>query len=477
MSAVVSAKDVFHRRGISPDQLPPGTVELLPLKETLREAARDQRRAELRERVAPGTSHGWAQNFASGSNGSDGSFDLTGTTTGTTVIFPLPTMQGNQHSLNIYNFGDIVIPQGVTVRLSARTINGPVVWLASGNVDVEGTIDLSGQAGVPMSPNLDGRRRALDAGAGGYAGGIGVQTDGASGVNPEPVALNGDGPGGGAASTYRIGCGSTPGAGGVFSGNNYLVPLVGGSGGGGGLLGGTLGSVPYGGSGGAGGGALLIASSGTITVNGTITANGGAGAIGTSTGGDCGSGGIPNILYRYANGYGGGGSGGGIRLAANTVTGSGVLTAVGGPVNATCNGGCSNAGGNGVVRIEAFTDTFTGTITGTQIAAEPYDTFVPTSPPASITVISVASIAAPPSITGSLATPDFTINSASPVVITLQTSGIPANTVLTLHVFSDNLTDQTVTAPVNASGAATATVTFPSGYALSYIKANWTTTN
>jgi len=33
MSAVVSAKDVFHRRGISPDQLPPATVELLPLNE------------------------------------------------------------------------------------------------------------------------------------------------------------------------------------------------------------------------------------------------------------------------------------------------------------------------------------------------------------------------------------------------------------------------------------------------------------
>lgn len=423
-------------------------------------------------------SAGQAQSFASGSNGSDGTFDLTGTPSGTTVMFPLSTMAGNQHNLNVYNFADITIPVGVTVRLSATKINGPVYWLASGNVDIEGTIDLSGQAGVAMSPNLDGRRRALDAGAGGYAGGIGGQTDGASGVNPEPISLNGDGPGGGVASTYRIGCGSTPGAGGVFSGNNYLVPLVGGSGGGGGLLGGTLGSVPYGGSGGAGGGALLIASSGTITVNGTITANGGAGAIGTTTGGDCGSGGVPNILYHYANGFGGGGSGGGIRLAANTVTGSGTLTAAGGQVTTTCGGGCSNAGGNGVVRIEAFTDTFTGTITGTQIAAEPYATFVPTVPPPSITVVSVASVAAPSAITGSLATPDFSINTTSPVVITLQTSGIPANTVLTLHVFSDNLTDQTVsTSPVTASGAATATVTFPSGYALNYLKATWTTTN
>jgi len=33
MSAVISAKDVFHQRGISPDQLPPATVQLLPLNE------------------------------------------------------------------------------------------------------------------------------------------------------------------------------------------------------------------------------------------------------------------------------------------------------------------------------------------------------------------------------------------------------------------------------------------------------------
>ena len=53
MSAVVSAKDVFHQRGISPDQLPPATVELLPLNE----AAEKQRATSVEQNfgaVAPG---------------------------------------------------------------------------------------------------------------------------------------------------------------------------------------------------------------------------------------------------------------------------------------------------------------------------------------------------------------------------------------------------------------------------------------
>lgn len=53
MSAVVSAKDVFHQRGIGSDQLPPATVELLPLNE----AAEKQRATSVEQNfgaVAPG---------------------------------------------------------------------------------------------------------------------------------------------------------------------------------------------------------------------------------------------------------------------------------------------------------------------------------------------------------------------------------------------------------------------------------------
>src|SRR6266849_5775144 len=53
MSAVVVAKEVFHKRGIGPDQLPPASVELLPLNE----AAEKQRSASVEQNfgtVAPG---------------------------------------------------------------------------------------------------------------------------------------------------------------------------------------------------------------------------------------------------------------------------------------------------------------------------------------------------------------------------------------------------------------------------------------
>lgn len=53
MSAVVIAKDVFQQRGIGPDQLPPASVELLPLNE----AAETQRASTVEQNfgaVAPG---------------------------------------------------------------------------------------------------------------------------------------------------------------------------------------------------------------------------------------------------------------------------------------------------------------------------------------------------------------------------------------------------------------------------------------
>src|SRR5216684_2385653 len=45
MSAVVVAKEVFHKRGIGPDQLPPASVELLPLNE----AAEKQRSTSVEQ--------------------------------------------------------------------------------------------------------------------------------------------------------------------------------------------------------------------------------------------------------------------------------------------------------------------------------------------------------------------------------------------------------------------------------------------
>jgi 4-carboxymuconolactone decarboxylase len=49
MSAVVVAKEVFHKRGIGPDQLPPASVELLPLNE----AAEKQRSTSVEQNFGP----------------------------------------------------------------------------------------------------------------------------------------------------------------------------------------------------------------------------------------------------------------------------------------------------------------------------------------------------------------------------------------------------------------------------------------
>jgi len=378
-----------------------------------------------------------AQSFSSGSDGSDGAFDLTGTPSGTTVTFVPANFPGDQHSLGIYNFSTITIPTGVTVRLSALKLPGPVIWLATGAVDIEGTVDLSGQAGYPPNLTIGGRLRATDAGAGGYAGGMGANTTVSS-----LSAGAGDGPGGGAGAFYNNSVGAGPASAGSYTGNNFLVPLVGGSGGGGGI--GYSDPLNFGGSGGAGGGALLIASSVSITVNGFINASGGAGG----SGGDY-----------YTNG--GAGSGGGIRLVTNTIAGTGSIYAA-------------------VIRLEAFNSSSQFSISGSETSDTPTGPLVlPTVAQPSITITSINSVAAPATPMASVSSPDVTFNSANPVTLAVQATNIPVGTVVTLHLYSDNTgTDQTVqTTPLAGtlqSSTATASVTFPSGYSMNYVKATWT---
>src|SRR5712692_255862 len=187
-----------------------------------------------------------AQPVDSGSNGSDGVLDFTGQS-GTVVFNPAsfnpPKDPDGDH---IFHFMTITIPAGVTVRLSAQQINAPVFWLASGAVQIDGVIDLNGEDGhdaaaiqVPSSP-----------GSGGFGGGVG---------GPPPQL--GNGPGG--ATIPGGSAGYVTVANGQVYGNDFLLPLIGGSGG----AGGNAGADSAGG--GAGGGALLIASSVSITVNGT----------------------------------------------------------------------------------------------------------------------------------------------------------------------------------------------------------------
>jgi hypothetical protein len=177
----------------------------------------------------------------------------------------------------------------------------PLVVLASGDMEIEGTLDVSA--------------RGTEPGAGGGVGGTPRAPDGGGlvrgrGGSSMGVYSDGGGGGGGLCST-----GGNGGAGGPAMGGGRgeglvitLEPLVGGGGGGLGPGGGR--TVPDGnaGLGGAGGGAVQLTARGTLRLRGRIHAGGGGGG-----------GGAPDDRFTNWGAGGGGGGGGGILLEATTL--------------------------------------------------------------------------------------------------------------------------------------------------------------
>jgi hypothetical protein len=220
-----------------------------------------------------------AQSPATVSTGADGALELT--TPGTVVFDPRsfnPPL--NPSADNVFQFTTVHIGTGVTVKLSSKNLSGPVFWLAQGPVQIDGTIDLSGDDGG-LWPSL--------AGAGGFPGGA----PGKPGYTPAGFNLNA-----------------------------FLVPLVGGSGGSGGTTQG----------GGAGGGALLIASLTSITVDGKIIAKGGSSSDGLG-----GNGGAIRLVAPLIDGSGGAisamggqpnGSDGGVRFESSNNRFQGTISTV-----------------------------------------------------------------------------------------------------------------------------------------------------
>lgn len=244
----------------------------------------------------------------------------------------------------VFKYSSVDIPAGVTVTFTNHPSRAPVIWLVEGAVSISGTVALNGQTG--HAGNV--LRTFSEPGPGGFRGGRGSDsaTSGAGGMGPGGSsygtttnhASSGAGygtPGQLAGTTWSA---QAPGAPGIVYGNAGVYPLVGGSGAAGSANG------QYGNGGGSGGGAILIATPGTITLNGQIMANGGAG----TGAGFSGAGG--------SNRCSGGGSGGGIRLIADSITGNGILRALGGPGGIASVSTSGGNGGVGRIRVEALSN-------------------------------------------------------------------------------------------------------------------------
>jgi hypothetical protein len=236
-----------------------------------------------------------------------------------------------------------------------------------------------------------------------------------------------------------------PGSSGPKFGTVTILPLIGGSGGGGG--GAT--SNNRGGAGGGGGGAILIASSGTITINGSILARGGSGFGATAPGG--------------------GAAGGAVRIIANTIAGTGAINVSGG--NGACFGSCAGFGGQGYVRLEAYdTNSFTGSTTPANIASLsfPHPITPPNSP--SLRIASVGGISAAVSSKGSLqSVPDVIVpgSQTNPVIVALEGANIPVGTVIQVVLIPSRgartTTQSSGLAGSETASTASASVTLPAG--------------
>jgi len=352
--------------------------------------------------------------FTSGSTGADGALHIT---------------QDTQLQLpedGVFNYTTVTVDSGTTLTFKKNAQNTSVTILATGDVSIAGTIDVSGQAGNYIIPG-EGGPGGFDGGVGAAAKQTGRRGEGPGGGyggvgRPDKDHYVGTGGGGGYSAKGSNGgnSGNAPypgGNGGPSYGNERIIPLLGGSGGGGGG-----GSSRYGGgTGGGGGGAIVIASSGNIAVTGALKANGGAGAIGE-----------PFSIYGSYGGAGGGGAGGAIRLVANGISGNGGITAGQGGSNSAFRNISSGKGAYGRIRLEASTITRTASTTPPMSLGYPYAVTPPDMP--SLTIKSIAGVSSPSVPAGDFGTPDITLpyNVTNPVATIVQAINIPVGTTVTL---------------------------------------------
>ena len=366
----------------------------------------------------------------SGSTGADGAFNPT-----TNTVINMA-----DHPDGIYHYTSVNVPAGVTVKFIPNSNNSSVVWLVQGNCVVSGTISVSG--GQVLTTGIPG-----EGGPGGYRGG-----------NGGAFASNGQGPGGGASAPERGGSGSyaslgqtvfghTNGAGATY-GNQFIVPLVGGSGGGG--------AADGPGAGGGGGGALMIVSSAEIQLmGGALLAEGGS------------PGNFANRFTGSGSVIGGYGSGGSVRLIASRIFGTGAILTT----------GRSDSAGLGRVRFDTPDNSFGGTVRGSSSQG-----FQPIILPAAgqgvqLTVQSVSGVPVATSPNGMQATPDVIIGGqqSNPVAIVVRCTNLPLGTPVTVTVKPANGASVSAVGYNNsgtlASSTATVSLNMPRGGGLIYATA------
>ncbi len=418
----------------------------------------------------------WAQVWSgSGSNGTDGALDLgnntPGVVNGVLIFDPVALNNIDADGDNVYHFTTITIRDNIEVRFLTTRMRrvGPVIFLASGNVFLNGRLNFSGEDGHTATNN-DSLRRISIPGPGGYPGGIGGKT------SALPTA--GAGPGGGRPSTSD-GSRGCPGAHtnalvpGFCSnlpappsyGTNLLQPLVGGSGGGGARVS-WFGAQVGGPGGGAGGGAFRLSSSTAIVFGASLSgqtasvcnseryiiADGGAGGV-----------------TQFGGRGGGAGAGGAIHLQAPLIAGCN-------NTHVYARGGAQNdtGGSEGRIRLDANQFGSVGSVPlGSYNAL--VDAPLPPNPPV-LRVVSINGVAVPTSPKFDYASPDVVINSTSPVPVVLAGQNIPVGTTITVFLTTDTGADITTAATLSgtpANSTATVNVTLPLGTARLIARAIW----
>lgn len=294
----------------------------------------------------------------------------------------------------VFKYSSVNINASRTVTFTNHPSRAPVVWLVQGTVAIAGTLSLNGS--TPPFNNL-----LAEPGPGGFRGGA----NGAPGIG----------------SGLGVGGGISPSIAGSYAttyGTHSVLPLVGGSGGHGG---------------GAGGGAILIAAANSISVTGSVTSVGG-----TTFSGSLGI-----------------GSGGAIRLVANSISGTGTL----------------DVRNDGRIRLEA------NSVSGNVVTLPQTIAVPPATPPTiwpgngapTVKITNVDSSAAPAVPTAPLdLTADVGVSTNGATTVTLQTTNFPTTGTVQVRA-APKFGAASWTTAVFQSGDATsanwtATVTFPTGF-------------